>query len=62
MLEGGRKLVVFGHHKEVLDAVSESLDNKVGTSHAMTTSSQGISSDIVVIVITLRAEVRVYSH
>ena len=29
LLEGGRKLIVFGHHKAVLDAISESLDGKV---------------------------------
>lgn len=29
LLEGGRKLIVFGHHKAVLDAISASLDSKV---------------------------------
>ena len=29
MMEGGRKLIVFGHHKVVLDAICESLENKV---------------------------------
>lgn len=29
LLEGGRKLIVFGHHKSVLDSISECLHNKV---------------------------------
>lgn len=29
LLEGGRKLIVFGHHRAVLDAICESLKNKV---------------------------------
>ena len=29
LLEGGRKLIVFGHHRSVLDSISESLLNKV---------------------------------
>ena len=29
LLEGGRKLIVFAHHKVVLDAVSEAVDGKV---------------------------------
>ena len=29
MMEGGRKLIVFGHHKVVLDAVCVSLEDKV---------------------------------
>ena len=35
LLEGGRKLIVFGHHKSVLDSISESLLNKV-TSETIT--------------------------
>ena len=29
LLEGGRKLIVFGHHKVVLDAICEAIDDKV---------------------------------
>ncbi len=29
MLEGGRKFIVFGHHRSVLDGLCEALDNKV---------------------------------
>ena len=29
LLEGGRKLIVFAHHKVVLDAICEATDNKV---------------------------------
>ena len=29
ILEGGRKLIVFAHHKAVLDAISECLSGKV---------------------------------
>lgn len=29
MMEGGRKLIVFGHHRVVLDAICESLEDKV---------------------------------
>ena len=33
LLEGGRKLIVFGHHKSVLDSICECLHTKVtGTS------------------------------
>ena len=31
LLEGGRKLIVFAHHKVVLDAICEATDNKVRT-------------------------------
>lgn len=29
LLEGGRKLIVFAHHKVVLDALCEAIDGKV---------------------------------
>ena len=29
LLEGGRKLIVFAHHKVVLDAICEAIDGKV---------------------------------
>ena len=29
LMEGGRKLIVFAHHKSVLDSISECLLNKV---------------------------------
>ena len=29
LLEGDRKLIVFGHHKVVLDAICEAIDGKV---------------------------------
>lgn len=29
LLEGGRKLIVFAHHKVVLNAISEAVDGKV---------------------------------
>ena len=29
LLEGGRKLIVFGHHKSMLDSICESLTSKV---------------------------------
>ena len=31
LLEGGRKLIVFAHHKSVLDSISECLLDKVRT-------------------------------
>ena len=32
MLEGGRKIIVFGHHVSVLNGLCEDLDKKVGIS------------------------------
>lgn len=29
LLEGGRKLIVFAHHKVVLDSICEAIDGKV---------------------------------
>ena len=29
LLEGGHKLIVFAHHKVVLDAICEAIDGKV---------------------------------
>ena len=47
LLEGGRKLIVFGHHKAVLDAISESLDSKVVISDLSQAYSLMHSLDII---------------
>jgi len=35
MMEGGRKLIVFGHHRVVLDAICESLEDKVEPTYSV---------------------------
>ena len=37
LLEGGRKLIVFAHHKVVLDAICEAIDGKVAFNSSVST-------------------------
>ena len=37
LLEGGRKLIMFAHHKVVLDAICEAIDGKVAFNSSVST-------------------------
>lgn len=46
-MEGGRKLIVFGHHRSVLDSISDALTAKVSFDTCMITTHAHLMRQII---------------